>query len=127
MSTKELYAADAAEHLRRWDAGEPVWTIDMGGLGPGYEQAIQILAVEIVRDGIGGQLPDDASYREWGEEAIRRNSKSCGGFTGAQVGAAKNLAWNILKHGPAETLEQVGADRRILVSKSWPRAAGTSS
>lgn len=29
------------EALARWDAGETVFTAEMGGLGPGYEQAIQ--------------------------------------------------------------------------------------
>ena len=32
-------AVDAAEQLRRWDAGDSIWTVEMGGLGPGYEQA----------------------------------------------------------------------------------------
>src|SRR5687768_3007466 len=32
--------------LRQWDAGETVFTVEMGGLGPGYEMAIQGLAFE---------------------------------------------------------------------------------
>ena len=45
----KFYGKDAVEWLRRWDAGEGVWSIEMGGIGPGYEQCIQITAAEILR------------------------------------------------------------------------------
>lgn len=32
--------------LAAWDAGEPVWSCDMGGMGPGYEQCIQIMGFD---------------------------------------------------------------------------------
>ena len=38
------------ELLSQWDRGEAVWSVSMGGLGPGYDQAIQILVMEILRD-----------------------------------------------------------------------------
>ena len=44
-----IYGKDAAEWLERWDAGKPVWSVSMGGIGPGYEQALQIAAAETVR------------------------------------------------------------------------------
>ena len=46
-------APTAQEQLKRWDEGRSIWTISMGGLGPSYEQAIQVLAIEIVRDQLG--------------------------------------------------------------------------
>lgn len=33
---------DHADLLKRWDAGDPIWSIEMGGLGPSHEQCIQI-------------------------------------------------------------------------------------
>src|SRR3990172_3354015 len=45
----ELYGADAADWLKRWDEGRGVWSIEMGGLGPGYEQCIHITCAEILR------------------------------------------------------------------------------
>ena len=124
-----LYAVDAREQLRRWDAGELIWTIEMGGMGPGYEQAIQVLAIEIVRDEIDKPLPTK-DLREWGDATVSRidyklpdGSYSCGGFSGAQVGAAKQLAFHWLRDGVAATLNQVEDDRRILCSrKTWPHA-----
>lgn len=58
-----VYATDAGEQLRRWDSGDPIWTIEMGGMGPGYEQAIQVLAIEIVRDEINKPLPTEVQPR----------------------------------------------------------------
>ena len=36
-------------YLGAWDAGTPVFSVEMGGLVPGYEQAIQITMFEILR------------------------------------------------------------------------------
>ena len=123
-----LYAKNAREQLRRWDAGDSIWSIEMGGLGPGYEQAIQVLAIEIVRDEIDKPLPTD-NPQEWGDATVSRidyqlpdGSYSCGGFSGAQVGAAKQLAYHWLRDGPAKSLGEVPKDRHIQASKRWPHA-----
>lgn len=121
-------AESAAEQLRRWDSGDAIWSIEMGGIGPGYEQAIQVLAIEIVRDNLGKGLPNPED-REWGMDTVRRldakgadGKHFCGGFSGAQVGAARNLAFRWLERGPAALHEEVEQDRRIQVSNFWPRA-----
>ena len=123
------YATDAREQLRRWDAGDLIWTIELGRLGPGYEQAIQVLAIEIVRDEIDKPLPVKGSLQEWGNATVTRidyqlpdGTWSCGGYSGAQVGAAKQLAYHWLRDGVAVTLEGVPSDRHILCSKAWPHA-----
>jgi hypothetical protein len=121
-------AVDAREQLRRWDAGKTIWSIEMGGMGPGYEQAIQTLAIEIVRDQIDHPLPAKPSPN-WGDATVIRcdaklpdGSYAMGGFSGAQVGAAKQLAWKWLTDGPkvVHELPQL-KDRHILVSRFWPR------
>jgi hypothetical protein len=126
----ELIATDAKEQLRRWDAGETIWSIDMGGMGPGYEQAIQVLAVEIIRDNLLAELPTDDIYSQWGDATVTRcdpydeatgRYTGLGGLSGAQVGAAKTIAYRILRDGPAKMLESAPEDRRIQVSKMWPR------
>lgn len=120
---QELIARDAKEQLRRWDEGRSIWSIEMGGLGPGYEQAIQVLAIEIVRDNIDKPLPDDDD-REWGNATASRCDKACGGFSGAQVGAARQLAYKWLTIGPAAIHDIPELkDRHIQVSKSWPHIA----
>lgn len=117
------------ELLSAWDRGEPIWSITMGGLGPGYEQAIQILAVEIVRDHIGKPLPLKKDAREiWGDATIKRvdgrkpdGTYGLGGLSGWQEGAAKTLAWFWLKEGPdAIDANPDLQNRRIQVTKFWP-------
>ena len=126
-------AQNAREQLQRWDAGEIIWSIEMGGLGPGYEQAIQILAIEITRDNLDKPVPTtDAEWQTWGDSTVTRidyrlpdGSYSCAGFSGAQVGAAKRIALGWLCDGPAKYLAQLEADqqdRKIQVSKTWPHA-----
>jgi hypothetical protein len=126
-------AKDAREQLRIWDDGGSIWSIEMGGLGPGYEQAIQVLAIEIVRDWIDKPLPEEPG-REWGyatceriDEKLPNGKYSCGGFSGAQVGAARQLAYSWLSIGPAATMAKLTKDqedRKIQVSNFWPRVAG---
>lgn len=135
MSAQDYFgpAPTAREHLRRWDAGESIWSIEMGGLGPGYEQAIQVLAIEIIRDEIDNPLPVD-KFGEWGDNTVSRIDQrtadgrySCGGFSGAQVGAAKQIAVRFIRDGPAKALKSLkDEDRKIQVSNFWPRAASPS-
>ncbi len=120
-------AEDAREQLRRWDGGGVIWSIEMGGLGPGYEQSIQILAIEIVRDEIDKPLPRPPPH-DWADATVGRvdvrqpdGSYTCGGFSGAQVGVARALAWKWLTVGPAAVCAEF-PDRKIQVSRFWPRA-----
>jgi hypothetical protein len=115
-------AQDAREQLRRWDGGGVIWSIEMGGLGPGYEQAIQLLAIEIVRDEID-RTPATEPPRDWGDATVSRLNDSCGGFSGAQVGVAKFLAHKWLTIGPAALLNKIKErHRHIQVSRFWPHA-----
>ena len=126
----EPYVATAREYVERWDKGDSVWTFEMGGLGPGYEQAIQVLVVELCRDNLDRPLPDkgDEAWRAWGDDTVMRINKDVGGFSGAQVGAAISLAVKYLTEGPrtffarakAEGGEEASA-RMIQVSNAWPR------
>ena len=110
----------AQELIEHWDNGYTVWTIEMGGMGPGYEQAIQLLFIELVRDHIGKPLPTDDLYDTWGNDTVRRIDQSCGGFSGAQVGAAKQIAYRMLRDGPQQFKESIPKDRCIQVSKFFP-------
>jgi hypothetical protein len=120
-------AIDAAEQLRRWDAGEIVWSVEMGGLGPGYEQVIQICAIEIIRDWLGKHLPEKISTSDMASATVERidyklpDGSWTLGFSGAQVGAAAQIAYKFLSEGPQAALSQVEDDRRIQVSKNFPK------
>lgn len=110
MSTDFVGADTAAELVSAWDRGQLVPTIEMGGIGPGYEQALQALMIELLRCG------DVSKF----EEVARRESREWGHFSGAQVGAASNLAARVLKVGMVEARKEVDAERHILISTAWP-------
>jgi len=116
------------EELQAWDRGESIPTVVMGGISPGYEQAIQVLVVELVRAAAADplNLPDEARYATWGDDVIRRLDKLPGfGFSGAQVGAAKNLALTVLRRGSWHACwKSAPSDRRSLVSRTFPQAPG---
>lgn len=129
----DSYGADCAEWLARWDAGRSVWTIEMGGMGPGYEQAIQIAMAENLRHMLAQKY--DASFWEdrefWKKD--REQIEQAGyknpvidklGLSGAQWGAALNLAARLYMRGPRSIMgDEAVKDRHIQVSKNWPQAA----
>ena len=124
--------------LEKWDDGEIVWTIEMGGLGPGYEQCIQITMFEMLRFIIERPLNyryfETEKDRPWDERyywnAYKRSrdlvvfaeGSLCEGLglTGAQAGAAFNLATVFLKHGHQAGLDQVKKERQTMVRKGFP-------
>lgn len=127
----ESYGADATEWLKRWDEGKIVWSISMGGLGPGYEQAIQITVAEILRHLLGRNYDAAAwvDFEKWQldkkeiEAAVFANTKiEALGLSGAQWVAAMNLALQLYRRGPRAIMvdEQV-KDRHIQVSRTFPQ------
>lgn len=132
---QEIYAPTAAEQLARWDEGRPIWSLEMGGLGPGYEQCIQVACMEVVRDLLNVPMPVDGDVPGWkawyslADAALDRANEFPGmGMSGAQAGAAKSLAAQFLKHGPKAFFEVFipehapdRAEDKILVSRNWPQ------
>lgn len=129
----QMYGADAADWLARWDAGKGVWSIEMGGLGPGYEQCIQITAAEVLRYLIENKVDSDVDYKEgaWAilrdkiDSSLFANPTISGlGLSGAQHGAAVSLATKLYRDGPRGVMGVPEIkDRRIQVSKNFPQAA----
>jgi len=134
MLTKDeqemLYGNDINEWLKRWDEGQSVWSIEMGGFGPGYEQAIQITMAEILRH----LIAEKYDITNWGKteiwekdrEKIKQMSfnnsviKSLG-LSGAQWGAAMSLALYFYRKNPIGVMnEETVKDRHIQVSRVFP-------
>lgn len=127
----ESYGADAADWLNRWDEGRSVWSISLGGLGPGYEQAIQITVAEILRH----VLERGYDYLAWSDTEVwqkdRKEIETAGfanpkiealGLSGAQWRAALNMALQLYRRGPRAIMadEQV-KDRHIQVWRNFPQ------
>jgi hypothetical protein len=129
----DSYGASPADWLERWDAGKTVWSIEMGGLGPGYEQCIHITAAEILRHLIakGYDWRKWEDKDEWGR--VRDEIEKEGfanpvvkelGLSGAQWGAAMNLAAMLYRNGPRAVMKDERVkDRKIQVNKRFPQAA----
>ncbi len=102
--------------LDRFDNGEDVPSLEMGGIGVGYEQAIQICAAELIRH--------EATTNEKVDEVVRKIDEKLWGLTGAQVGQASWLANYMLQHGPDALREAASKrgeeDRCILINNAWP-------
>lgn len=111
--------------LAKWNSGDTVATIELGGIGPGYEQCIQILVFEHLNrwssdtselKAIDGKLPKE--FHEFSDKITTELDKQYG-FSGAQVAVAKSLAWAFLSGSYANILDE-HKDRMILVSKNFP-------
>lgn len=127
----QMYGADAADMLRKWDAGDTVHTIEMGGLGPGYEQALQIAMFEILRF-LLAEKPDPSLWedsdiwREWRDKLYDLETLKGLGLSGAQAGAALSLATGLYMRGPRTCLKEVLDSRHTMVSKHFPQAPETA-
>ena len=118
------------EALALWDSDRSVFSVEMGGIGPGYEQCIQVLAFELMRawkdlawPAIGVDLPDafTESLNSAAEPVISRLDREAKGFSGAQVGAAKSLAACVCRRGYRTALrDDAVKDRLIQVSRKLP-------
>ncbi len=125
-----MYEEDTTvdDMLAEWDEGRSIWSVEMGGLGPGYEQAIQMLGIEILReikDMPFDSEDEDEKKKQW--DAINKTADEVAhrldetyGYSGAQVGAAKNIASIFMQHGMKKGLDKAPDDRHIQVSKNFP-------
>jgi hypothetical protein len=95
--------------LAQWDASEILWSIEMGGLGPSYEQCIQASAWEIIRDNINKTLKK-SDWKKFGEKTLNRIDKKFG-HSGGTWGSAKWLAWRILDEGYDNFIERARKDK----------------
>ena len=122
---EQTYGKDAQEILDRWDNNEIVWSCEMGGLGPGYEQAIQITAFEILRCCLTADYTEEDYKERWDETrkeietlTLQRLDRQLG-LSGAQWGAALNLGVRFHRSGP-QAYDSIPEDRKIQVSKHIP-------
>lgn len=114
--------------VKDWDADKTVWSAEMGGLGPGYEQAIQIGIFELSKDLIGKEFPPSSDTDQALEEflhnalsaTIKRLSPVLDGLSGAQAGAIISTAYRFKKSGYRASLQTLSDDRLIQVDRKFP-------
>ena len=110
--------------VQTWSKGGILASVELGGIGPGYEQAIQILVFEILGSWSGkGPVVTGGNYSPEYQAHFQTTAKRLNKvyeFSGAQCGAAKSLAASFINHGYRETLDEAGPDRLIMVSGKFP-------
>ncbi len=125
MGEKKHNYGTLKEALAKWNDKKTVWSVEMGGLGPGYEQCIQVMIFEMCNVGIDAKLPIQhkekaEAFEKLIEPIISKLDEQFGGFSGAQVGAAKNVAFKFLTKGYNECLNDSAIkNRKIQVENSW--------
>lgn len=104
-----------SEQLRKWiadyDNGNTMESVSMGGISDSYEAAIQDCAIETMRNLQMIALPEDkeafgAAVEVAADAAVELLDKKHG-FSGAQVGAAKNMAAVFWRHTPEKGIEMM--------------------
>ena len=103
----------------------------MGGIGPGYEQCIHITCAEILRHLLDKKYDGErwnGDKKAW--EHDRKEIEEMGfgnlkikalGLSGAQWGAALNLAIQFYRRGPRAVMaDKAAKDRSIQVSRTFP-------
>lgn len=111
--------------LDDYDNGKEVESVEMGGISDGYEMAIQDCAIEIIRALVMVNPPEQKEAFSSvvsiaADSAVDLLDKKHG-FSGAQVGAAKNLAAVFWRQTPIiglEKMRQQDPDRIIRIRKS---------
>jgi len=135
---ERLYGVDVREWLERWDAGTNVWSVELGGQGLGYEQAIQITVAELLRivldtnrDSSKWAEKDSGSWKKDRPEievlALDNDVIKNLGSSGAQFGAAMGMAARLHIYGPTKLFVEADNDRLIQVNREWPQSVGPLS
>ena len=114
----------AKEALDIFLAGQPIHVVELGGLGPGYEQAIW--------DGIFKLIQEFHEEPEsfWIKEVDGKKEWTDGlddkfypilegeGLSGAQYGAIKSTAFQVMHYGWEYMMDQAPEDRLIMVNNT---------
>lgn len=111
------------EALKNWDAGEPVFTLELGGLGPSYEQCIHVAIFESARRIMAmpiSHLSKAAKLQLIERTILQVDNKKGLQLSGAQAVVARSFLYRALMEGWGEVVNSVDKDRHIQVMKWWP-------
>lgn len=111
-----------------WIQKRNVWSVELGGLGPGYEQAIQCLLFEGMALWPKGKLVPKPKGDEIPQEVedhfayVHKDLKLH--LSGAQFYAARDTAYSFMTRGYAKVMNSIQStdkDRLIQVNREFPR------
>jgi len=108
--------------VERWKKGETVFTIELGGIGPGYEQALQNFLFDILTYLIEKKIDVEKltlkkHYTKYYDEICSRVANGRD-LSGAMYGAAMVTAFQFYKYGYESMMEKAPKDRLIQVKNT---------
>lgn len=112
------------EVLEEWDAGKPVNSVEIGGLGEDYEYVIQFMAFEFLRCMLENDnydtVENDILFSEYLDAIANDTLKNYAdeeGVSGNQWNAAGYIAGMFIKLGYEWALEKAPEDRIITITR----------
>ena len=100
---------DLIKYIEDFDNGNEIESVEMGGISDGYEIAIQLLAIETARNLQYIKLPE--SDEDFSSVVSIANDAAIDllndGYSGAQVGASKNMAAIFYRQTPAVAIQKM--------------------
>jgi len=112
----ELWNLTNQEVVKQWFNGETVWSVEMGGLGPNYELAIQTAIFALLRKLLKTKPPYKKLLKGDYYDKLFFKTKGVGdGHSGATAGAAKTVAYQFYRYGYKHMMNKSPQDRRIQV------------
>ncbi len=107
---------DVREFIKKFDDGDGVPSIVMGGLGRDYEFAIQKGAIEVLRSAVDKQykLEEDddkqTKFKKICNDKIKEIDDELGGLSGAMFSALQWLSFQWITHGIDLVIEKAKVD-----------------
>jgi len=114
------------ELLTMWDDGQTIWAPQLGGLGPGYDQAIMVATIEFAREALSHGEKIKRTPEVWAEicDHVTNTNPLVKGISGAMYGVAKWLAARWYYDGPRRVIQDYnreGQGHKILqYSRHFP-------
>jgi len=128
----QAHPVTALEALINFESGQPVHVIDLGGMGPGYEQAIWNAIFMMIKDrdkdGIAHWTDKEGDNTIWARKG--KHGRVCDEdgqrvwkglhLSGAQADQAITTVMQVLTYGWRTMMEKVPEGRSIMVSIDFP-------
>lgn len=106
------------ELLEKFQKGEKILTIEMGGMGDSYESGIQLTAFEMLRRLVNANPSrDEKNYTKESLDPIINCGAYHPGLSGAQFDAAYNVATRFYLIGYNASTLEFPEDRKIFFSR----------
>lgn len=120
-----LYPETAKEASDRFEKGENVFVVELGGFGPGYEHAIWIAMFKVIKSYHKEDMKkwvtrDGKSFVKNVDDKLMRILRNQD-LTGAQFEVIKHTSYHLMRYGWREMMKKALEDRVIQVNKNFLR------